>query len=498
MPIYWGDLHNHCGITYGFGGLNHALTAAREQLDFCAIIGHAMWPDMPGRTKEMEFTIDFHLKGFQKLREGWEDVRNTVAQANREGEFVTFQGYEIHSSRYGDHHIISTDDQLPLIEADTPAELAIKLREGGRQAIAVPHHIAYAPEYRAIDWDAYQEELSPIVEIFSKHGCGLSEDSPFAYYHTMGPRDSRSTGYAGLRAGHRFGFAGSTDHHAGYPGSYGDGRVAVHAEAKTREAIWDALLRRETYAVSGDKIECAWTGNGVPMGGETSREGAREFQLSVKGWDSLERIAVYKNLLPWKVWTDGDVQKEPNQTGRYRLRVEMGWGRSSKGYFWQGGLTVAGGRITASESGFRGVSILRPDPSIADDDNMNNLNNHMHRISEERLEWTCTTFKNPSPQQQGTAQVMLEVEGDESTRIKLENNGKLVEVSIRDLLAGNRAYQMNPNYHGEAFLIHRAVPAHEYTFQKAFTDSGSDRDFYHVEIKQKNGQAAWVSPIYFV
>ena len=46
MKILWGDLHNHCGITYGFGKLEYALQAAELQLDFCAITGHAMWPDM--------------------------------------------------------------------------------------------------------------------------------------------------------------------------------------------------------------------------------------------------------------------------------------------------------------------------------------------------------------------------------------------------------------------------------------------------------------------
>jgi hypothetical protein len=47
MNIYWGDLHNHCGISYGFGSLENALLAAKGQLDFCAIIGHASWADMP-------------------------------------------------------------------------------------------------------------------------------------------------------------------------------------------------------------------------------------------------------------------------------------------------------------------------------------------------------------------------------------------------------------------------------------------------------------------
>lgn len=47
MNRYWGDLHNHCGITYGYGSLKHALDRAKSHLDFCAVTGHAMWPDIP-------------------------------------------------------------------------------------------------------------------------------------------------------------------------------------------------------------------------------------------------------------------------------------------------------------------------------------------------------------------------------------------------------------------------------------------------------------------
>lgn len=46
MNIYFGDLHNHCGITYGFGSLENAIARAKSQLDFAAFTGHAMWPDM--------------------------------------------------------------------------------------------------------------------------------------------------------------------------------------------------------------------------------------------------------------------------------------------------------------------------------------------------------------------------------------------------------------------------------------------------------------------
>ena len=47
--LYWGDLHTHCNITYGHGSMEDALEAATQQLDFCCIVAHALWPDIPGK-----------------------------------------------------------------------------------------------------------------------------------------------------------------------------------------------------------------------------------------------------------------------------------------------------------------------------------------------------------------------------------------------------------------------------------------------------------------
>ena len=78
MQIYWGDLHNHCGITYGYGSQANALARAADHLDFCAITGHAMWPDIVERNEETAFIIDFHQEGFKKLRDHWDEVRGRL------------------------------------------------------------------------------------------------------------------------------------------------------------------------------------------------------------------------------------------------------------------------------------------------------------------------------------------------------------------------------------------------------------------------------------
>ena len=293
--LLWGDLHNHCGITYGFGSLQNALKIARSHLDFCCITGHAMWPDIYARTPETEFIVDFHREGFKKLLDHWDEIRAEMARQN-DGGLVTFQSYEMHSSLYGDHHIISPDDTFPLIYRDSPARL---VADCGVRAIAVPHHIGYTPGYRGINWELYDQNISPCVEVCSKHGCAMSETAPYPYYHDMGPRDSRNTVYAGLRRGSRFCFLGSTDHHAGFPGSYGDGLTAVLAKENSREAIWEALLSGRAYAVTGDRIECDFTVNGQGLG-ETVRGAKRKLRCAVKGeyWaDKLVMLCLLQRRL---------------------------------------------------------------------------------------------------------------------------------------------------------------------------------------------------------
>ncbi|MFD0715367.1 DUF3604 domain-containing protein [Paenibacillus sp. GCM10027626] len=496
MKLFWGDLHNHCGITYGFGDLHHALEAAKSQLDFCAIIGHAMWPDMPDRTDATAFLVDFHNEGFAKLREGWEQVRAKVKEVNAAGEFVTFQGYEIHSSEFGDHHILSPSDELPLEYAASPQELAEKL--AAYDVIAVPHHIGYTPGYRGINWDAFRSELSPIVEVFSKHGCGMSDKSSYPYYHTMGPKDSSNTVFAGLKKGKKFSFVGSTDHHAGYPGSYGDGRVAVWAKEKTREAIWEAIKAGRTYAVTGDKIACQFSINGAGMGSSLETAEPRRIVLDAECFDFIDKITLYKNARPWKVVVGESLGQEACEGAqKYKVRVELGWGDSKEGYSWAAKAGVRGGKLLSADSCFRGQSVLAPEPGMRENPDINKLGNRIAEQTETVLAWTCTTFQNPSTLHPATAAVVLEIEGNQATVLTVQANGIEKEISLGDLHEGSCSMHVHP-YNSEALLIHRAVPEAAYRVHLEWTDTEQEleTDVYHAEIRQVNNQFAWISPVF--
>lgn len=493
MGIYFGDLHNHCGITYGFGSLENALEEAGRHLDFCAVTGHAMWPDMPADDDKIQFIVEYHQTGFQKLSDHWESVRDMVNSFNTEN-FVTFQGYEMHSNQYGDYHIVSPDDNLELLYAESPEELVNKIRKTSR-AIAVPHHMGYVKGFRGMDWSFFCEDISPIAEVYSKHGCGMDDDAAYPYYHTMGPRAGHGTASNGLRLGHQFSFVASTDHHAGYPGSYGDGRIAVYAAEKTREAIWDGIIKGHTYAVTGDKIKCDFTLNGHIFGSKIKSKGKRELNLKVIGSDAIDKITVYKNSSEWKTELVGGCNGD--LASAYKIRVEFGWGDSKNLTKWKGEITVDDGTLLSVEPCFRGISVLSPSKDMSSNDDINKLDNKVYDVTENSLKILCSTAKNNTTLHPQTSSVVLEICGNETTAIRLNVNGIEKIYALSSLIENSEGF-FTEGFTSPAVLVHKAVPNTLYEREFTWYDEPGihKQDYYYCEVRQKNMQFAWISPIF--
>ena len=90
---WYGDLHNHCALSYGHGSLKQALTRAARQLDFVSITGHAYWPDMPVEDPRVAHIVDFHVKGFARLDTLWPGHFETLRARDTAG-LTIFPGYE--------------------------------------------------------------------------------------------------------------------------------------------------------------------------------------------------------------------------------------------------------------------------------------------------------------------------------------------------------------------------------------------------------------------
>lgn len=489
MKLLWGDLHNHCGITYGLGSLENALDVAAQHLDFVSVTPHAFWPDIPPRTPDTDFLVDFHEKGFAKIEKNWEEVKRTIDGANQPTKLSTFFSFEMHSSRWGDCHFVSPDSSLKIEKRENAAEV---IAAQDARTIAIPHHIGYTPGYRGIDWQGFREDISPVVEVVSKHGCAMHENSGFPYYHDMGPLDPRNTVYQGLKAGKRFGFVGSTDHHAGFPGSYGDGKLAVWARENTREAIFEAILNRRTYAVTAARIQCQFSVNGVPMGGELPHSDRYRVEYGAIGSNALDRIVIYRDLKPIHV-VDGLAL--PETGNRYKLCLELGWGDNlEQPYPWEVNVRIKGGRILDCEPCLRGRSVLSPTQRISGGEDINRSRFELKQ-QEDRVHFFCETYRNPSTLNPSTAMLVMEVCADRDAEILYEINGRKIEMRLQNILEAGMSGHVKP-YNSQAFKLHTAVPCGKYAASGTFELPESDGSIYHMEVRQFDGSAAYISPIF--
>ncbi|MGE3803729.1 MAG: DUF3604 domain-containing protein [Gemmataceae bacterium] len=498
--LYWGDLHNHCSISYGHGSVDQALARARQQLDFCTVTGHAFWPDMPTDRARYGEIIDYHTEGFARLARNWSKLLEMQAAATTPGRFIAFPSYEWHSLKYGDHNVYGQGPDLALLDAaDLPA---LRARACAQGAIVIPHHIGYAAGYRGIDWQHFRPEQSPFVEIYSLHGCSESESAPYPMLHDMGPRDAGSTAEAGWDLGHCFGIIASTDHHSAYPGSHGDGRLGVFATALTREAIWDAFLNRRVFAATGDRIDARLWVNDAWIGARIKAPDKRRVRIAVAGSDALARVELLKNgrILErfFSKSTACEGREPADSRQRYRLRLTWGWGRKELPVRWQATLKLTDGTITNVESCFSGPPVVAPiaqtgDAEIRDEEDL------PHAIVEQTaitLAWRSTTQGNLSMRHATTQALSLEVEAGESACVVVEVNGQRYEHALAELTGGGRCHYLR-GWLSEAIRIGPVVPLQECQVH-AEVDDLPERavDVYRLRAAQHNGQWAWLTPIW--
>ena len=345
--IFYGDIHNHNAHGYGVGSIERSVDVARGHLDFFAFTGHSSWHDM----ERMEGGRELHWsKGFARLRETWPRVQDVIADANRDGAFCAFLGFEWHSSAFGDQCVVFPGDHRPIHYADSVARLRSFCAEEG--ALMIPHHLAYPKGHRGVDWDLFDESCTPVVEVFSEHGSSEEDRGPYTFHtHSMGGRETANTVRAALARGLRFGFVGSSDDHAGFPGAYGEGLMAALCEDLSRPRILEAIRSRRVYALTGDRIEVAFSVDGMPMGATIEAGAQVEVAYSVCGRDELDVVEVIQDgvvvhrSFPRQSIGPGAGFDEPLQ-----LRFEWGWGpwgalALDRVTDWQMNLDLRGGTI---------------------------------------------------------------------------------------------------------------------------------------------------------
>jgi hypothetical protein len=487
---YFGDLHNHNDIGYAQGTLKRTFEIARNHLDFFAFTPHAYWPDIstyPGNIQNK------WINGFAVAKARWPEVVELAKQYDKPGEFTTILGYERHSTEEGDYHIV-----FPDLEGDYQLISGLKdFQQFARRrgALLIPHHPANRVGHRAIDIRLLDASVSPVMEIFSEWGCAESDRSPFAYKrHTEPGRWTKSTWQYALERGHRLGVIASTDDHLGHPGGYREGLAAVKAAALTREAIFDALRNRRTYAVTGDRIGFDFSLNGELMGQSVRYVKDRKIRVSVAGWDEISRVEVLKNNRV--IHRDFPMDRVPG-ANRWSepvvLRFEYGWGPwQALGWNttadWRFQLELESGRITDFQTCFA--------PGPLDE----RRRDRVLKRDERFVEIESFTAVRQQVDDHCQKAIVLRVQGSPSTRMRVacERPGKCELVQTFAELEESSEMLFTGPFPLESAMAHRLVfgPHWQSSFTVDDKDDGAAENWYYARVIQANGQMAWSSPIW--
>ena len=511
LQLYWGDAHTNLR-PYHADRFAESFEAAKQVHDFWPVAYYPICVEEVNGCK-METS-----RQRPQCVEQWKTLCELTARHNEPGRFVCFPGYEWHGDRYrwGDHNVFYKNEDAPLDDAGTLAELYDHLR--GRDGIAIPHHVAYKPGWRGKDWSVFDEHLSPFVEIFSTHGSSEGYGSPLPMERNMwmGPMAQAGAAQTGLARGLHFGFIASGDIHDAYPTQWGTGVMACYAKELTRESLWESFHERRVYGVTGDRIRLDFSVAGLPMGAIGRARPPYPIIIRTEGCDGLARIELLRNN--HVIHTRNvcfDAGRTPEGQARYKFAAMFGWGPrpylllGDPDRHWEIALDVEGGELLGIEKRW------------------NRFGQRIEAQSRAGCRFRLTTGPGEytlhgNPAFQGMS---FEIKGTPDTRLRFTINGKSHTFTLREargfptVIADtdeaeeflSESYGITREWLGaepyETTIVYLASykaqvwPAvHEGEFAATVEwEDTPDRDgesWYYVRVVQNNGQMAWSSPIW--
>jgi len=287
--LYFGDLHGHSWMSDGMGDPDESFRRARDIFhdDFHALTDHD------------------NFVGQKYLHAEYEEQKTLVDHFHEPGRFVPFFAQEWTTPRagllhgYGHKNLYSITPDHPLFDhkaeatQDTPELFAILAKHG---MIAIPHHVGWT----GTDWENHDPIIQPLAEICSVHGA-------FEYMgNTPIPHRGGRPGHFirdALDRGLRFGLVGGSDQHGltwqhgvcWKRNAYRAGLTGILAKELTREALFDAMRSRRTFASTGVKLRPHITVAGLHMGQEGDVSEPPKIAVDVLALSEIKWITVVRN-----------------------------------------------------------------------------------------------------------------------------------------------------------------------------------------------------------
>lgn len=473
--IYWGDTHGHSGFAEGVGTPDRFMTWARDDagLDYVTHSEHDIWMD------------DFE----------WEVLKDNVRRYSEDGSFVAFLGYEwtIQNTQGGHHNVLfRTPDgrrRIPAQEFGTLTKLyqGLRAHHAPEDVVVIPH-AHQAGNYRQSDPD-----LEPLIEIMSQHGT-------FEWFGRM---------Y--LRQGHQVGFIAASDNHLSQPGysapqngslSQRGGLGALRATTGTRDALFDAMRDRATYATTGDRIILDVTVNGAEMGSRAPFAEERRIVGRVVGTAPIESIAVVKNdgEIIWHRDYLTDTATRSVTGGEFMLSfaspsLPYHPGDNPRGWRWWWGTIELDGAVAKEAHALSGDNLAGHQLDITDGSSIA-FRTHT-RGGTSTLKLVLDDVRRPA-----TLTVKLR-EGREfgggPPRFRWHKEVPAAEVvlPLREMQRGTLTRTIDFDGYADTVTLRRIVAEGERDVEFAVDDQGRRQgDYYYVRVVQTNDAQAWSSPVW--
>jgi len=320
--VYYGQLHSHTYDSDGHTNPPRSGTPAeayayakKAGLDFFSVADHCSYPYAPDGNPfgDDGLTVD----EYNRLK----DVANSF---NVDGSFVTFWGFEWTSddtswggpdTLLGKGHI-TIINSLKHCEADQPPTNTLNglmdwmnnndSELGGGKCIAFFNH----PGQYGYDFDNFLGYFSD--KIVGMELWNRSDD----YYDNgsaTGPNNSGSWYNNALGKDWYIGASGSGDNHDADWGTLNEWRMAVLAQEKTRESIYDAMKARRFYSTRDQNLVLSFTCNGAQMGSKIT---AGPLNVVIDAFDGngeiFSKIYLLKNGKKIQAWKPNS--KKPHLT----------------------------------------------------------------------------------------------------------------------------------------------------------------------------------------
>ena len=501
---YWADMHSNIHPQQ-MKDLPRWYQTAKDLLDFWPI---AYYPYQMTKTETGMPVEDLIEKN--KMEKDWADICAFSEKANAEG-YPMFVGYEWQGDGSdGDHNVFSLQNNIPMLHPRKYAAL-VKAYQG-LPVIGIPHHLAYQPGSRGKNWDTQNDQFSPFAEIYSSHGSSENDDGPFPmqrHVH-MGPRTGQTCYEEGLNRGRIVGCIASGDNHD-MPAVYGNGLMCALAESNKREDLWNALMHRRVYGVSASRIGVDFTIDGNPMGSVISL-GKRHLSFDVTGTSAVDRIEILRNnILEKMVVHSGTWEKKQEENEiTFKICFQFGWGPDPRIYpaenhhLWHGQIHTDGKILSVEKC-------------------WHHFGQQIHCIDKQDVQFDLTTYQSAKSDkwmaQNSLApeSFILEIKTPVDSSLQLNVNGISAVIPIREALHsssiipcsheaseliqshwGNTTFYRDDAWWHNTYKIKvsKAYPSSSYLVHHEQEIQLEKGDQVRLRIFQKNGHAAWTSPVF--